>query len=166
MRFLLSTAPRRASIYLHCDPTMSHYLKSVMDGIFGIANFRNEITWVRSLPHNDAHRFGRSRDTILWYRCSDKGGFSPQYRPQKEASIKADYRKGQDGRFYRFASLIAPGGRGPRYKFKGFERNWRFTQENMERLDAQGQISTVPGKMPQRILFGSRAHARREHYYY
>ena len=141
------------SIYLHCDPTMSHYLKAVMDGIFGIANFRNEITWVRSLPHNDAHRFGRSRDTILWYRCSGKVGFSPQYRPQKESSIKAHYRKGQDGRFYRVASLIAPGGRGPRYKFKGFERNWRFTQESMESLDAQGLISIVPGKIPQRILF-------------
>ena len=141
------------SIYLHCDPTMSHYLKAVMDGIFGRVNFRNEITWVRSLPHNDAHRFGRSRDSIFWYGRSAQTKFYPQHRPQKESSVKAHYRKDKDGRFYALASLVAPGGRGPWYEFKGLERNWRFTRENMEALEAEGRIWHEPGKMPRRILY-------------
>ena len=52
-----------------------------------------------------------------------------------------------------FASLLAPGGRGPRYTFKGFERYWRFTPENMAALDAEGLISCEPGRVPQKILF-------------
>ena len=141
------------SIYLHCDPTASHYLKLLMDSVFGAESFRNEITWVRSLPHNDAHRFGRSRDSIFWYARSERAIFEPQYRPQKEASVKAHYREGSDGRWFRLASLVAPGGRGPRYEYKGFERNWRFTQENMLALEAEGRVWHEPGKVPQRILY-------------
>ena len=141
------------SIYLHCDPTMSHYLKVVLDGIFGVGNFKNDITWIRSLPHNDAHRFGRSRDTIFWYGRSGQATFCPQYRPQKENSVKAHYHKGRDGRLYRLASLIAPGGRGPWYEFKGFERNWRFTRENMAALEADGRIWHEPERVPQRITY-------------
>ena len=141
------------SIYLHCDPTASHYLKILMDAVFGKENFRNEITWVRSLPHNDAQRFGRSRDSILWYGRSVHTAFNPQYRPQKEASVRAHYRKDADGRWFHLTSLIAPGGRGPRYEFKGFERNWRFTAENMAMLEAQGRIWFEPGKVPRRILY-------------
>ena len=141
------------SIYLHCDPTASHYLKLLMDSVFGKENFKNELTWVRSLPHNDAHRFGRSRDSIFLYCRSARAKFYPQYRPQKDSSVKAHYREDESGRLYRLASLIAPGGRGPRYQFKGFERNWRFTEENMAALDAQGRIWSEPGKVPQRILY-------------
>ena len=132
---------------------MSHGLKLVMDALFGAANFRNEITWVRSLPHNDAHRFGRSRDTILWYVHSDRAKFVPQYRPQKESSVKAHYQKGKDGRYYQLVSLVAPGGRGPLYEFKGFERNWRFTPEKMAALEVEGRIWHEPGKLPRRIVF-------------
>ena len=141
------------SIYLHCDSTMSHYLKSVMDGIFGHQNFRNEIMWVRSLPHNDAHRFGRSRDSIFLYVRSASAKFNPQYRPQKASSVKSHYRNDENGRMYRLASLIAPGGRGPLYEFKGFERNWRFTQKNMEALESEGRVWFQPGNLPQRILY-------------
>ena len=141
------------SIYIHCDPTMSHGLKLVMDALFGTSNFRNEITWVRSLPHNDAHRFGRSRDTILWYVRSDQAKFVPQYRPQKELSVKAHYQKGKDGRYYQLVSLVAPGGRGPLYEFKGFKRNWRFTPEKMVALEAEGRIWHESGKLPRRIVF-------------
>ena len=77
MAYLVMMAPRlvelhrvlkpTGSLYLHCDPTASHYLKLLLDALFGARNFKNEITWVRSLPHNDAHRyFGRSRDTIFF----------------------------------------------------------------------------------------------------
>ncbi len=141
------------SIYLHCDPTASHYLKVLMDAVFGKENFRNEITWVRSLPHNDAQRFGRSRDTIFLYARSPQGKFQPLYRPQKESSVKAHYREGRDGRMFSLTSLVAPGGRGPRYTFKGYERNWRFTEENMAKLESEGRIWFEPGKLPRRIQY-------------
>ncbi|MXX93296.1 MAG: site-specific DNA-methyltransferase [Chloroflexi bacterium] len=141
------------SIYLHCDSTASHYLKFMMDAVFDATNFKNEITWVRSLPHNDAHRFGRSRDTILFYGKSSQSKFIPQFRPQKESSVKSHYREDANGRMYRLASLIAPGGRGPLYEYKGFERRWRFTQANMARLEAEGRIWHQPGRIPQRILY-------------
>ncbi len=141
------------SIYLHCDPTASHYLKLLLDAVFGATNFKNEITWVRSLPHNDAHRFGRSRDSILCYGRSDIAKFYPQYRPQKASSVKSHYREDENGRMYQLTSLIAPGGRGPIYEFKGFERNWRFTQENMAALESQGRVWHEPGKLPRRIQY-------------
>ena len=143
------------SIYLHCDPTASHYLKMLMDAVFGDANFRNEITWVRSVPHNDARRFGRSHDTILFYGRSDSAEFYPQYVPQKASSVKAHYREDENGRMYQLTSLIAPGGRGsrPLYGFGGFERNWRFTQENMAALESKGRIRHEPGKLPRRIQY-------------
>ena len=141
------------SIYLHCDPTASHYLKMLMDAVFGYANFRNEITWVRSLPHNDARRLGRSHDTILFYGRSDSAKFYPQYVPQKASSVKAHYREDDNGRMYQLTSLIAPGGRGPLYEFGGFERNWRFTPENMAALETEGRIRHELGKLPRRIQY-------------
>ena len=57
----------RGSIYLHCDPTASHYIKVMMDGIFGHDNFRNEITWKRTEAHNTAERYGNIADKILYY---------------------------------------------------------------------------------------------------
>ena len=61
-----------ASIYLHCDPTASHYLKLLMDGIFGSANFRNDIVWKRTSAHNDPGRYGANIDNLLFYTKSDK----------------------------------------------------------------------------------------------
>ena len=60
------------SIYLHCDPTASHYLKGVMDAVFGAAQFRNEITWKRTSSRSDAKRFGRIHDVLLFYANGDK----------------------------------------------------------------------------------------------
>ena len=54
------------SLYLHCDPTASHYLKIVLDGIFGFEHFRNEITWKRTTAHNDSNRYGANTDTIFF----------------------------------------------------------------------------------------------------
>ena len=141
------------SLYLHCDPTASHYLKIVLDAVFGKENFRNEITWVRSLPYNDANRFGRSRDTIFLYGRSLEAKFSPQYRPQKESSVRTHYKEGEDGRMFSLTSLVAPGGRGPRYSYKGFERNWRFTEENIKKLESEGRIWYESGKLPRRIQY-------------
>ena len=59
------------SIYLHCDPTASHYLKQLMDAVFGIENFRNEIVWKRTSAHSDAKRFARVSDRLLYYASSN-----------------------------------------------------------------------------------------------
>ena len=66
------------SIYVHCDPTASHYLKVMMDGIFGHQNFRNEITWQRSSGHNTANRYGNIADILLYYVQSSKATWNPQ----------------------------------------------------------------------------------------
>jgi DNA modification methylase len=142
-----------SSIYVHCDWHASHYIKAEMDKIFGYGMFRNDISWVRSLPHNDPKQFGRSRDTLLLYGKSESTLFNPQHRPQKEESVEAHYRQGEDGKMYRLASLLAPGGRGPRYAYKGIVRNWRFTPEKMAELEQQGRVYHEPGKMPSRILY-------------
>ena len=71
------------SIYLHCDPTASHYLKLLMDTVFGAGNFRNEIVWRRANAKGDtgqgAKHFGRVNDSLLFYVKSDKSSFFPQY---------------------------------------------------------------------------------------
>lgn len=67
------------SIYLHCDPTASHYLKMLMDAVFKPINFRNEITWKRTSAHSDAHRFGANVDIILFYTKSDLYTWNAQY---------------------------------------------------------------------------------------
>lgn len=59
------------SLYLHCDPTVSHYLKLLLDTIFGHAQFRSEISWKRTFSHNDSRTFGNVRDVILFYGNSD-----------------------------------------------------------------------------------------------
>ena len=81
------------SIYLHCDPTASHYLKMVMDSIFGPDNFRNEIVWKRHSTHNDSRRFGRIHDTILFYVNGKGTTFNKQYEPHDPNTIKKSYSR-------------------------------------------------------------------------
>src|SRR5215218_6352755 len=79
------------SLYLHCDPTASHYLKIVLDTIFGPENFRNEIIWKRSSAHSDvtqgARHFGRITDTILFYAKGPNNTWNPQYAPYDQEYI-------------------------------------------------------------------------------
>ena len=103
------------SIYLHCDPTASHYLKVVMDGVFGKENFRNEITWKRQSGHNDAiKKFGVITDTILFYAKTDKSLFNVVRRPLDLSYIGKFYRHDDDdGRgLYRLSDMSAPAGGG------------------------------------------------------
>lgn len=77
-------------IYLHCDPTMSHYLKLVMDAIFGVGNFRNEIIWGYSKWTNAASYFQRNHDIIFCYGKSDNVHFNPQHNISKDKQHKLD----------------------------------------------------------------------------
>ncbi len=67
------------SLYLHCDPTASHYLKLVMDSVFGTECFMNDMTWKRTSAHSDSGRFGANTDTILFYSKTDAKTWTPQF---------------------------------------------------------------------------------------
>ena len=132
------------SIYLHCDPTASHYLKLLMDASFGKENFRNEIVWKRSSAHSDAKAMGRTHDIILLY-AKDSSSFSwnTQYQSYDPEYIRTHYRyKTDDGRVYRTDNLTATGlsGGGYEYEWKGVTRVWRAPPETMERLHNEGRI--------------------------
>ncbi|HLX81609.1 MAG TPA: DNA methyltransferase [Burkholderiales bacterium] len=105
------------SLYLHCDPTASHYLKVVLDGVFGKINCRNEISWKRSSAHSDTKqgmkRYGKIRDIIFFYTKSDGYAWTPQYTPYDETYLEQEYRHlDSSGRRYKEADLTAakPGG--------------------------------------------------------
>jgi DNA modification methylase len=146
------------SLYLHCDPTASHYLKILLDGIFGVENFRNEIIWKRSSAHSDgkqgAQHYGRVTDTIFFYAKGDKSTFNSLYRPYDESYVERDYRRlDPDGRRYRLDNIQGPGGAekgNPFYAVMEVSRYWRYSREKMDELIGQGRIiQTRPGAVPQ-----------------
>jgi len=146
------------SLYLHCDPTASHYLKLLLDAVFGPENFRNEIIWKRGSAHSDSRQgsqhFGRISDTILFYANGDVNTWNPQYVPYDEKYIAENYhRRDADGRVYRIDNLQGPGGAAkgnPRYDVMGVTRYWRYSQEKMDALIKAGRvIQTRPGAVPQ-----------------
>ena len=96
------------SIYLHCDPTASHYLKLLMDTTFGGDNFQNELAWKRTSSHSDAKRYASVSDRLLFYAF--KGAtWHPQYLPLGEAYVKRDYRHTDKIGCYRVDNLTGPG---------------------------------------------------------
>ena len=135
------------SIWLHCDPTMSHYLKAVMDVVWGRKMFKNEIVWKRFNFHADAKRFGAITDRILFYSGGD--AFNPVRVPYSDSYIKSKFtHRDEDGRQYRLDNLNPPGGRGPVYEFHDVTKPWRMTKDRLEQLDAEGRIYTK-SRIPQ-----------------
>ncbi len=146
------------SIYLHCDPTASHYLKLLMDTIFGVANFRNEIVWKRTTAHADARQgsrhFGRIHDVLLRYTKTDKFIWNQQYMPYDQEYVDTYYKYvDEQGRRYWKDNLTAakPGG-DTRYEWKGklppHGRYWAYSKANMERLEEEGRIVYSSTGMP------------------
>ena len=130
------------SIYLHCDPTASHYLKLLMDAVFGAGNFQNEITWQRTTAHNDSVRYGRNSDTMLFYSNGDRWTWNAQYQPHDD-SYKARFRNcDSDGRAWSDDNLTAKGlsGGGYEYAYKGTSSLWRVPLETMQRLDSENRL--------------------------
>ena len=138
------------SLYLHCDPTASHYLKILLDTIFGATNFRTEISWKRSSAHNDAKQGrmqpGNIRDTIFFYTKSDEWTWNWQYTPYTDDYVNAFYTHlDEDGRRYRLGDLTAAkGGGDTSYEFHGTipykGRFWAYSRENMEKYRAEGRL--------------------------
>jgi DNA modification methylase len=144
----------RGSIYLHCDSTASHYLKLLMDSIFSPENFRNEIIWQRTRGHYDTKltRFGAVHDVILFYAKSKERRFNRLYTERPDHAPRThDLYRHSNGQLYRKGDCRAPGGRGPRYEWHGHTQNWRFTQEERQRLEAEGRIVYSRTGMP-RVL--------------
>ena len=107
---LKSVLKPTGSIFFHCDPTASHYIKMIMDGVFGRANFKNEIVWKRTSSHNRAKRFGPVHDTILFYVKSAKSSWNRILQPYDEDYIEEFYyHKDEKGRRHRISDLTGPG---------------------------------------------------------
>ena len=156
MAYLVMMAPRlyhlhrvlkpTGSLYLHCDTTASHYLKLVLDGIFGAKNFKNQITWRRTSAHNDAKRkYGKVTDAIFFYTKSDKYTFNVIYSAHEGIYLLNFYRfADKDGRRYRLSDLNSPSPRpNLTYDYKGYKphaNGWRVSLEKMKQLDAENRL--------------------------
>lgn len=133
------------SIYLHCDPTASHYIKVMMDGIFDHNNFRNEIVWKRTGTHSDSKTWSRVSDTILFYTAGKVFTWNIPRDPHSQTYLASKYRfNDSDGRCFRLDNMTSPNSRpNMMYDWKGFpfpEKGWRYSQDTMQRLDSEGRI--------------------------
>jgi site-specific DNA-methyltransferase (adenine-specific) len=141
------------TLYLHCDPTAGHYLKVLLDAIFGPANYRNEIVWKRSNPKSHAStNFPACTDTILRYSKSAKAVFCQPYEAHDPDYVESAYRYRDDRGVYRLLPLLNPNDDRPNltYEFLGVTRVWRWTRERMEKAYRDGLVvQTKPGAVPQ-----------------
>ena len=134
------------SIYLHCDPTASHYLKLMMDAVFGVENFQSEITWQRTSSHNDSKRFGQVKDTLLFYSKTNSRKWNPVFVPHDEKYVSNFYRYDDERGKYRLHEIIRTASMGPRpnlaYEYKGYtpEWGWRMERGKLEALDEEGRL--------------------------
>ena len=163
MAYLAMMAPRlvelrrvltpTGSIYLHCDPTASHYLKLLMDAVFGAEHFMNEVIWKRTSAHSSARRYGPIHDTLLFYSKTDTFTWTDARLDYDDEYLDRYYKYDDgDGRLYWRNSLTAAGTRkgSSGMPWKGFDpgaqgAHWKFTTENLEGLDSRGLIYWPPG---------------------
>ena len=152
------------SLYLHCDPTASHYLKILLDAVFGATQFRNEIVWKRAHTvkgnfGQGAKHFDRNTDTILFYAKSSKSVFHPQFKSYSEKYQEKHYNltEPETGRRYQLISMSGPGGAAkgnPEYEVMGVRRHWRYSKQRMAALIEEGRVvQTNPDAVPRRKLY-------------
>jgi DNA modification methylase len=136
------------SLYFHCDSHASHYLKVMLDGIFGPENFRNEIIWKRTTAHSSAKKFAPIHDTVLCYGKSRSVTWNGARLPYEQEYLDKYYRFDDgDGRLYWRADVCAAGVRkgSSGLPWRGFDpatkgMHWKFTTERLDELDAEGRI--------------------------
>ena len=156
------------SLYLHCDPTASHYLKLVLDAVFGAENFQNEVVWKRTSSSNNPKRWGPVHDTILFYSRSPSFRWNRTSMPLSQAYIESKYRHSDERGTYRLSDLTAAGTRtGDSGKpWRGFDptktgRHWGVpsaivasltddpslnTQAKLDLIDLHGFVYWTPGR--------------------
>ena len=163
------------SIYLHCDPTASHYLKLLMDAVFGPENCRNEIIWKRTSAHNSATRYGPNHDTVFFYSKSRRYTWNQAFQSYDDSYIRRFYRHRDDRGLYRLSDLT---GAGVRYGDSGeawrginptdVGRHWavpkatlaEYSNDNLDNLTTQQKLDLLDeldlvywppnGRVPQR----------------
>lgn len=171
LAYLVNMAPRlvelhrllkdTGSLWLHCDPTMSHYLKMLLDAIFDVRNFRNELIWQRTTAKaHQTRRLPNNHDVLLIYSKTDSpkwnkdAAFIPYDPRNLDPKTAAKYKHfDADGRRYRLDNLVNPNSDRPNltYEFLGVTRVWRWTQERMQEAHEAGLVvQTKPGTVPQR----------------
>lgn len=170
LAYLVNMAPRlvelhrvlksTGSIYLHCDPTMSHYLKILLDAIFGPDRFRSEIIWRRYGSHNDANGYGAIHDVILYYVKGKRFTFNKQFTAYDASYVANRFRfTDADGRRWMEQNLSSPNPR-PNLTYPYTASNgityqppvngWKVTPERMAELDKEGRLH-YPAKASGRL---------------
>ena len=148
-----------ASIWVELDNHIGHYVKILLDEIFGENHFVNEIVWKRTFSHSDvgqgAKHLGRLHDVIFLYSMSDEYTLNTVYTPYSQEYIDNFFRySDEDGRRYRLVSMIGTGGAAkgnPFYEFMGVSRYWRYSQKTIQELAERGLVvQTKPGAVPQK----------------
>lgn len=149
---------KTGSFYYHCDWHASHYVKVILDQIFGENNFQNEIVWKRSTAHTDARQgskhFGRLHDVLLFYTGgSEDYTWNHLYTPLSQEYINSHYRNAdENGRRYMWDNITGPGGASKGnayYEVLGVKGYWRYSRDKMTDLIASGRVA-IPqaGKTP------------------
>ena len=147
------------SIYVHCDWRVNASMRSVMNEIFGLDNFCNEISWQRTSARSDSHTYNHIHDTILFFTRSSHYIWNKQFTEYDKSYVENFYRHcDQDGRRYRVSDLTASGTRqgSSGMPWRGIDpaakgNHWKYSVEKLETLDAQGRIhwpkkeSGIPG---------------------
>ncbi len=133
------------SLYLHCDPTASHYLKVLLDAVFGPRFFQNEITWKRTTTHSDSKTWSRVADKIFFYTKSDAFTWNIPREKHSDKYLESKYCNNDgDGRKYMLDNMLSPNPRPNMiYDWKGFPSpsiGWRYQKETMAKLDAEDRI--------------------------
>lgn len=141
------------SLYLHCDPTASHYLKLLLDGVFGATNFKNEIIWKRTASHSAAKRFGDVHDTILFYSKSPKFTWNEVLLPHTDGYSDRYKNTDERGRIWADDNLTAPGVRNGHSGavWRGFDvtakgNHWKVSRKAVEGIigkEAANKLTTI-----------------------
>jgi len=138
------------SLYLHCDPTASHYLKLVLDAVFGPENFQNEIVWRTSAHANASQKLGAVHDIIFLYGKGDRVTWNQVYAPYSPAYVAEHFvHQDEDGRLFRRSDLVNPAVRpNLRYEYhasngriyKPHRNGWKVSLEVMKQLDRENRL--------------------------
>ena len=150
---LRRTLKSTGSIYLHCDPVASHYLKMLMDAMLGPENFRNEVIWERTTGRKSVSQYGRVHDVILFYSKSGVMTWNPPTVQQDESTAKGHDLMKDNGGIYRLSDLTGAGqGPGRRFVDREIEppsgRHWQYDQNKMDELWRGGRIVFSRGGIP------------------
>lgn len=140
--FLRELLSDDGSIFIHLDQKKGHYLKVVLDEIFGEQNFKNEIVWKRTSAHSDSGKFGNNADFIYYYVNGANYIWNQEYEPYSKKYLARFKNVDPDGRRWQDGPITAKGlsGGGYEYTYKDVKGLWRCPISTMEKLDREGEL--------------------------